>query len=274
MSILASIVLFENNPLQVAKTIDSVIESNLDVEILLIDNSPSDELSILSERGDRVNYIFNGKNIGYGSAHNIAIRRSMEIGSIYHLVLNPDVYFRGDILENLYEFMEDNKDVGNIMPRVRYPNGDLQYLAKLLPTPVDLFLRRLFKNKRWREKKEETYTLKFTKYDQLMNVPCLSGCFMFMRVSALMKVGIFDESFFMYFEDVDLNRRIHNNFKTIFYPRVEIVHEYSRGSYKNSKHLLFHIKSAIYYFNKWGWAFDSARKKINIDCLMNLKNDQ
>lgn len=75
---------------------------------------------------------------------------------------------------------------------------------------------------------------------------------MFLRCSSLKDVGFFDENFFMYLEDTDLNRRIHSKYKTIFYPYVEIVHEYAKESYINKKLLKYHIQSAIYYFNKWG----------------------
>ena len=100
-----------------------------------------------------------------------------------------------------------------------------------------------------------------------MNVPSLSGCFMLLRTSVLEAVGLFDENIFMYLEDVDLNRRIHTNYKTIFYPEVSIVHEYAKESYRNKKLLMFHIRSALYYFNKWGWIFDRKRKEVNDTCL-------
>ena len=109
-----------------------------------------------------------------------------------------------------------------------------------------------------------------------MNIPILSGCFMFLRTEALEKVGLFDEHFFMYMEDFDLNRRIHCVYKTIFFPEAVVVHEYQKASYKNIKLLKAHIKSAIYYFNKYGWFFDKERKKANkktlrdIDTLKNI----
>jgi hypothetical protein len=86
---------------------------------------------------------------------------------------------------------------------------------------------------------------------------------MFLKCEVLKDIGLFDENIFMYLEDTDLNRRIHSKYKTIFYPKVEIVHEYAKESYVNKKLLMFHIKSAIYYFNKWGWIFDRQRDEIN-----------
>ena len=86
---------------------------------------------------------------------------------------------------------------------------------------------------------------------------------MFLKCEVLKDIGLFDENIFMYLEDTDLNRRIHSKYKTIFYPKVEIIHEYAKESYVNKKLLMFHIKSAIYYFNKLGWIFDRQRDEIN-----------
>jgi GT2 family glycosyltransferase len=103
-------------------------------------------------------------------------------------------------------------------------------------------------------------------------VPYLSGCFMFLRIDALKKTGIFDENIFMYGEETDLCRRlIKNNFKTIFYPKVKITHEFAKGSHKSFRLTWIGIKSAIYYFNKWGWFFDAERVRINKETLKKLK---
>jgi len=267
MKIRASIVLYNNDKPQLKRAISSVLDSNIDAELVLIDNSPNDSLSSLTSLDDRVDYIFNGKNLGYGAAHNIALRKSMQDKIPYHLVLNPDVYFNDNVLFKLYEYMEKTPTVGNVMPKVHYPSGDLQYLAKLLPDPADLFLRRFIGARHWLQSKRDKYELKFTGYRDLINAPNLSGCFMFLRTEALEDIGVFDKSIFMYLEDVDLNRRIHENYQTMFFPEISIFHEHARASYKNKKLLFHHIKSSIYYFNKWGWFFDKKRKKFNNRCL-------
>ena len=100
-------------------------------------------------------------------------------------------------------------------------------------------------------------------YDHVMNVPFLSGCFMFLRVSALKQIGLFDERFFMYGEDIDLSRRMHKCFKTLYYPDVTIIHHHEAASYKSLKMMFVHIRNIIKYFNKWGWFFDSERRKVN-----------
>jgi GT2 family glycosyltransferase len=259
----ASIVLYHNKKEQLIKVINSFLNTGLKVKLYLVDNSSNDELKELDKMDSRIEYIFNNANLGYGAGHNIAIRKSIEDGEVYHLVLNPDIYFESGVLEELFDYMENHQDVGNIIPQVRYPDGEIQHLCKLLPTPTDLILRRFIPSRSWKEKRNEQYELRWTGYDKVMNVPSLSGCFMFLRVATLKDVGLFDENIFMYLEDTDLNRRIHSKYKTIFYPKVEIVHEYAKESYVNKKLLMFHMKSAIYYFSKWGWVFDMERDEIN-----------
>lgn len=269
MRLNAAIVLFKNNEECVKRTIFSFLNTFLDVRLYLIDNSPNDELRYLSNLDNRIEYIFNNANLGFGPAHNIALKKSIENMVDYHLILNPDVYFDGKILEELVGFMDNNKDTANVMPKTLYLNGNLQHTCKLLPTPANLIARR-FLPKKISEKLNNTYELREFGYDKIMNIPFLSGCFMFLRVEALKEVGLFDENIFMYLEDIDLNRRIYQKYKTIFYPHVQIYHEHGKESYKNKKLLKAHIKSAIYYFNKWGWFFDKDRKKINNECINNL----
>jgi GT2 family glycosyltransferase len=266
----ASIVLYHNKKEHLIKAVNSFLNTSMNVRLYLVDNSSNNDLKVLSEIDSRIEYVFNNANLGYGSSHNIAIRKGIADSVPYHLVLNPDVYFEKGTLENIYEYMEQNKDVGNIMPKVLYPDGEIQYLCKLLPTPFDLIFRRFVPFKKWKEKRNKIYELKFTDYNKIINVPYLSGCFMFLRVDVLKKVGLFDERFFMYMEDVDISRRINRVAKTVYYPEAQIYHKFEKGSYKSIKLLKYHIVSAIKYFNKWGCFFDKDRKNVNNETLNRL----
>ncbi len=259
----ASIVLYHNAHDEVLKTIKSFLDTSLQGKLFLIDNSSTDTLKTLANEDERIEYIFNDANFGYGTAHNIALRRSIEEGVLYHLVLNPDVLIHNGTLESLVFYMQTHPHCANIMPQVLYPDGRIQHLCKRLPTPMDLFLRRFIPIKAWRKLHASAYELHYTRYDTVMNVPSLSGCFMLLRVEALRDVGLFDERFFMYMEDVDLNRRLHVKYETLFYPYVTITHAYAKESYKNKKLLGFHLRSAWCYFNKWGWFCDGQRREIN-----------
>jgi len=270
----ASIVLYKNKKEQLTKAINSFLKTDLKVKLYLIDNSSNDYLKKLADIDNRIEYIFNNANLGYGTAHNIAIRKSIEEGALYHVVLNPDIYFEKGTIERLAEYMEIHSDVGHMMPKVLYPDGEIQYLTKLLPTPADLIFRRFLPFKGWKEKKNFKYELRFSGYDKIANVPYLSGCFMFLRTKALQDVGMFDERFFMYPEDIDLTRRIHANYKTIYYPEVSIVHEHEKASFKSLKMMRIHMWNMIKYFNKWGWLFDVERKQFNNQLLKELEYEE
>ena len=107
------------------------------------------------------------------------------------------------------------------------------------------------------------FELRDSGYDKIMNVPYLSGCFMLLKAAALKKAGLFDERFFMYPEDIDITRRIHREFLTLYYPNVSIVHNHEKASYKSKKLLKIHIENMCRYFNKWGWIFDKERCQVN-----------
>ena len=104
-----------------------------------------------------------------------------------------------------------------------------------------------------------------------MNVPYLSGCFMFFRLSALQDVGLMDEHFFMYAEDIDITRRIHEKYKTIYYPKVSITHLFNRADRRSMKLLCIHIVNIIKYFNEWGWFKDEKRDFYNKQLISELK---
>jgi GT2 family glycosyltransferase len=224
--------------------------------------------------GNRIFYFHNPSNPGFGAAHNIAIRLALLRYSTFHLVLNPDVSFRPGTLESIIEFMNANVDIGNVMPKVFFPNGDLQYLCKLLPTPWDWIGRRFFPCKKLVDNRNNLFELRFTGYDKIIDVPYLSGCFMMLRLNVIKEVGFFDEKIFMYGEETDLCRRIINaGFRTVYYPKVSIVHEFAKGSHKSYRLTWIGIRSAVYYFSKWGWFSDTERSRINRATLSRLNID-
>lgn len=266
-----SIVLYNNDYFEVEKTLDSVLSTNIDISIFLIDNSKDNTLSALSSKDTRIKYTKNDFNIGFGSSHNVAIKESFKNDCKYHLVLNPDIEFDLGVLEKIVKYMDANTNIGNLMPLVKYKDGSIQRLCKLLPRPTDLFVRRFLPFDFIKNKINHRYELQSFSYDKIASIPSLSGCFMFLRLSTLKTVGIFDEKFFMYFEDVDLNRRIGEVSKTVFFPEVTIIHGFKKESASFNKLLFHHLQSAVYYFNKWGWFFDKRRKEINLKIIKTLE---
>jgi GT2 family glycosyltransferase len=262
-----SLVLYQSEPHQVRSCIHSILSSDLKVRLVVVDNSAQDQLceTASAAGGD---YYFSGHNVGFGAGHNIAIRKLLG-ESDYHLVLNPDVRFGPKVLQALYQFMQRNPDVGLVMPRVLYPGGEEQGLCKLLPTPADLLIRR-FGGPLGRtifRAKMDRYLLRGVDLTTPRIVPSLSGCCMLIRTSLFQKVGLFDERYFLYMEDVDLCRRIGEVSKTMYFPEVSVYHEYQKGSYHSWLLTKHHIKSAWKYFRKWGWFVDRTRDQLNQSCF-------
>jgi GT2 family glycosyltransferase len=269
MKISASIVLYNSNIEQLKTAIASYNPSEGRV-LYLIDNSPVEtDISQFVDNNNFIKYHFMNKNKGYGAGHNVAIHKAIESGKKYHVVLNPDVKFESNIIDKTAKFIDTDDNIAIVTPKMLNPTGELVYSCRLLPTPLNGIVRRFipFFVKNF----DDRYVLKACGYNQKMNVPYLSGCFMFLRLSILKEYNIyFDEKFFMYYEDVDFCRRLHRIGKTIYYPDVFFIHEEGRESYKSMKMLFIHIKSAIKYFNKWGWIFDKERRIINDKTLEEL----
>lgn len=260
----ASIVLYKNDRKILLESINSFISSDTkeSLHLYLIDNSPTAELKDLIVH-PKVEYISNPSNLGFGAAHNIAIKKAIGADSKYHLVLNPDISFSENIIDPMVGFMEQNPDVGMMMPQILNEDGSIQNLPKLLPSPWSVFMRKFKKPSSYYEKFINNYELRFVKKDLIYNAPILSGCFTLLRMSAVKEVGMYDDKFFMYFEDWDLSRRMHQKYQTVYFPKVSIIHGYESGANKNKRLFKIFVNSAITYFNKWGWFFDSERNKIN-----------
>lgn len=278
MRISCSIVCYRNSSEQISQVLGSVVSAGVGAAIYVIDNSPTDDLSRIAARYDAA-YIHLPHNPGFGAAHNVAMREAFNQDSEFHLVLNPDIRFAENVIPALLEYMEQHGDIGLLMPNVFYPDGQQQYLCKLLPNPIDLTIRRFFPALYRLSGRLAWYEMHSSGYDKIMDVPALSGCFMLMRTAVLRRAGCFDERFFMYLEDVDLSRRIGSLSRTVYFPYVSVVHDYGKGSYKSLKLLYYHARSAIQYFNKWGWFSDIEKEAINrmamrkIQSANNVKGD-
>ena len=241
------------------------LNSPLVSKIFIVDNSQEKYIKDFCTQYTNVIYI-GSENVGYGAGHNQALRKVLDTDDKYHIVLNSDVYFKPDVLDKLVRYMDTHEDVAQVQPNIVFPNGEMQYTCRMLPTPANLIFRR-FLPKPMVEKMNYKYLLQYNDHTQEMNVPYHQGSFMFFRTECLQKVGLFDERFFMYPEDIDITRRMHKHYRTMFWPGVTVVHAHRAASYKSKKMLRIHMENMIKYFNKWGWIFDKERSEWNKQLL-------
>jgi GT2 family glycosyltransferase len=270
--VVGSVVLFKTPPDEFAQAVQQFLSVPARVHLVVIDNSPTPLASIETFAGHPVSYYFTGQNLGYGRAHNLALRAAAGC-SRYSLVMNTDVLYSPDVVTRLVDFLDLNRQAGMAAPKVCYPDGSLQYVCRLLPNPANMFLRRFFPRSAWTARSDRRYELRWWDHDTVANIPYFQGSFMMLRTDLCNAVGGFDERFFLYGEDIDLTRRIHEVAETLYVPDVRIVHEYRRYSTHSWRGTWYGIQNNCRYFNKWGWFIDPARRAINRRVEAALRSD-
>jgi GT2 family glycosyltransferase len=259
-----SIVTYGNTFFEVRRCLENFITASFINEVVICENT---EQALLDEKelkafSSKIAYVSNPENTGYGAGHNLAFS-NLASTTRYHVIMNLDVEVHKETFETLLRYMDENESVVHAMPKVLNTDGSIQRLCKKLPTPVNLIGRRFMRNIGVAGRIDEDYTLKLYEYDHVLDCPYLSGCFMFLRTETFQAVNGFDERFFMYPEDIDLTRRLHERGKTVCYPFASIVHEHGQASYKSKKMLMIHVKGIVKYFFKWGWFIDLKRNRFN-----------
>ena len=253
---------------------ENLKDAGFEWEIILTDVATIEKTSEMMENEFReVIFIPNEENIGFGRSVNIAIKKAK---GDYLFIVNADIIIdKKETIEKLLGFLEKNSDVGMVGPKLLNVNNTVQQSCFRFYTPLTVLCRRTFLGKTFLGKKILNKFLMSDVFDNLLEssaerlqrdginepipVDWLMGSAMMVRKSDLEKVGIFDERFFMYFEDVDWARRFwENNLKVIYFPQSVMYHYHFQSSKKNSlfnslltKYARIHIKSALKYFVKY-----------------------
>ncbi|PRD46806.1 glycosyltransferase [Sphingobacterium haloxyli] len=262
-----SIVLYNTSLGDIENILSSLNRVELAYVLYIIDNSPSDTLKEYFQGKENIVYVHNPANPGFGASHNLVFQKSIDENITYHFVVNPDVYFNSDVITAMVEYMNANSKVGMMMPQILNLDGSIQNLPKLLPSPFSLILRKLKAPRFLYNRFIERYELRGVAANRVYKAPVLSGCFTVFRVEALKEIGLYDDRFFMYFEDWDMSRRMYEKYETIYFPQVSVYHGYESGANKSQRLFKIFIDSAKKYFNKWGWFVDKDRDNINKETL-------
>ncbi len=218
------------------KCLNSIINSNgnLKIEIIVVDNNSTDgSIEFLQTKFNDVIFVPLNQNLGFGKANNIGIKKS--VGK-YILLLNPDTLIEDNTLINLYQFMENNIEVGVSTCKILNGDGSFQESCRRgFPTPIAAFsklfgVQKFFPN----SKILGQYNLTYLDENEINEVEAVSGSFMFFRGELLKKIGGFDEDFFMYGEDLDICYRVKKlNYKIMYVPESSTIH-YKGESTKRS----------------------------------------
>jgi len=261
-----SIVLYNSDVNKLLETCHTSLNNSILNKLFIVDLNNISQFKHFPIKNNKIEYIELNKNIGFGAAHNYAIKCSINSGFKFHVILNPDLIISKDCINILFSIISNDPKIGLIQPKILTNINIIQDSCRLLPNPFNLIIRltpfvRYFNYK---------YELKKFSHNKIANIPYLSGCFMFINNSIIDDIGFFDERFFLYAEDIDFSRRIHSKYQTIFYPHVSIIHHHNKSSFKNFKIFFIHLISVIKYFNKWGWFFDKERDNINKAILEKL----
>lgn len=233
----------------------------LDAEVWVVDNNSVDgSMEMVDAKFPWVKTILNKENVGFSKANNQAILQS---NSEFVLLLNPDTVLQEDTLVKCVHYLEKHSEVGGLGVRMIDGKGNFLPESKRgLPTPKVAFfkmtgLANLFPKSKYFGR----YHMKYIPEHETHEVEVLSGAFMMMRNETLQKVGLLDEAFFMYGEDIDLSYRIIlGGYKNVYFADTTIIHYKGESTKKKSANYVKVFYNAMVLFaqkhysqNMAGW---------------------
>lgn len=228
----------------VEQCLDSVQKASegIATEVFVVDNASADDtVEVIGSRYPWVHLIANSENLGFASANNIAIRQS---AGEYVLLLNPDTVVEEDTLRQSLAFMDAHPEAGGAGVMMHNADGTLAPESRrAIPTPWVSCLKMLGFTKR--------YYMSHLSWDQPSQIEVISGAFCLLRKKALDEIGLLDEAFFMYGEDIDLSYRLLKGGWQNWYLPYPIIH-YKGKSTQKSDYRYVHIfyQAMLIFFRK------------------------
>ena len=235
--------------------------SKISSEIIVVDNDSVDgSCQMVTEKFPEVTLIANKENMGFSKANNQAIRIAK---GEYILLLNPDTVVEEDCFLKIVQFMDKMPDAGGL--GVKMIDGKGRFLPESkrgLPTPEVAFWKMFgFSSLFPHSKRFGRYHLGYLDNDQIHEVEVLAGAFMLLRRETLGKVGLLDEDYFMYGEDIDLSYRItKGGYKNYYFPETTIIHYKGESTKKGSINYVKVFYNAMIIFAKKHFSKGNARR--------------
>ena len=232
----------------------------IDGEIFVVDNhSVDNSVAMVKEKFPQVKLVENQENVGFAKANNQAIRIS---SGEYVLLLNPDTLVEEDTFEKCIRFMDETPDCGGL--GVKMVDGQGRFLPESkrgIPYPKSSFYKLFGLSKLFpKSQKFGAYHATYIGEDETHEVEVLSGAFMMMRKSVLDQVGLLDEDYFMYGEDIDLSYRIlKGGYKNYYFPQTRIIHYKGESTKKGSLNYVYVFYKAMQIFAKKHFSANNAK---------------
>lgn len=236
---------------ELAQCLESVVaqDGSVSYEVIVVDNESSDgSVEMVRERFPQVRLIENKRNLGFGTAHNMAIRLS---GSRYMLLLNPDsVLQEPDALAKVVSYLDANRDIGILGLRVLNPDGSLQFSARRFPTiGAALFRHTIFGRLFPKNRFVRDYMMTDWDHSIPRDVDWVSGCAMALRRTTLERTGLLDERYYMYCEDVDICKSAWAaGAKVRYFPSATTVHRIGAASDQDPYRMIYQFHRSMFRF--------------------------
>ncbi len=229
-------------------------------EVFVVDNNSLDgSTAMVRRKFPEVKLIENKVNTGFSRANNQAIKKAK---GEYILLLNPDTVVEDDTFTKVIRFMDEHPEAGGLGVKMVDGSGNFLPESKRgLPTPATAFYKMFGLSKLFpRSKVFAKYHLGYLDNDKIHEVDVLAGAFMLLRKSVLDKIGLLDESFFMYGEDIDLSYRITQaGYKNYYFPETRIIHYKGESTKKSSVNYVLVFYNAMVIFAKKHFTGKNAR---------------
>ena len=224
-----------------------------DDALIVIDNGSTDGSAELARAVAPGALVIEQANAGFGAGNNAAFRA---LESEFFVLVNPDVTLEQVDLARVAGYFASHPEVVALVGDVRNPDGTRQLVNRRFPTLGVLLARRLdlplLRRIPALRRKLDRNELRDLDLDQPQRVPFGTGSFEIVRTGAITEPDLFDPRYFMYFEDVDLARRLWTRGETHYLPWLVITHRWTRASYRSWRSTWRHARSALQYFAKWG----------------------
>lgn len=223
----------------------------IESEVIVVDNhSRDDSVRYLSRRYKGVNIIDSNHNLGFARANNIAIRQAE---GEFILLLNPDTFVGEDTIRNCISFMEQHSDAGGVGVKMFNTDGTLALESRRgLPTPLTSLYKMCGLCARFPNSKTfGRYYMSYLDWDKPQKIDVISGAYFMLRHSAIDKIGLLDEDFFMYGEDIDLSYRLLKGGYTNWYLPQPILHYKGESTHKTSfRYVHVFYQAMLIFFRK------------------------